>query len=835
MFLYSKNEDILPRNNYHLSNNEKCALNNINNIHNINIGGDSKVKENRKVFNVIKIIKSKLLRCKEKDGVKNENENDFHKYVEDKKDQKEFKRSDEIKNVRTNEKKDGTTSCIKYIQKEDKVGENGDNGRDRWNSGNSGNSGNGDVYVFNRNMHIEIVNKEKWCNMKGKPSLNNKTVSFKNEEMKTTLKDKEVEINKVNNEDWIREGDRKREQEQEIENIQGEEVTEKKENSGTTNMHLLVNRGNSDLFRRLKTEIVEMGKKRQEEENVQNKKKEKEDEEKKKGPRKNQSKLLKRDQKKNGSVVKEKESVSDNKKPNVETNRRCRLFNSCTDSAYQIKKQKNIKYREGEEKPEKCFHEETLSHSLLNRTFENNTGSVLVPLTCKNIKESEQNKMDDGEKKQILHDGKPGKRTIRVECLENSLFNESFFRKMFENLNDFKKYHFLRDKSSYLKLFETSNKGETRNAVLQKVMAKTDMNEIKVFDENTYKTIFVVMKKLNISTNELYYVLSNMKEHSIFKEELDLVEDLLPKEKYIEELKSLKQKKNWEEIEPNLRNIEKQLLPLCDISRVKHRMRIIKFHYTIDDVKKRLLDLLELYNNGCYAIQNSTLLFQLFQAILTWVNYVNTGDDDTYKIKSINLFSLNSLQSFKTTGFRHNALQYIVVNMLSFDVFSNIDEIIELRKMLWDLQKLKGSEIIEEIHNIETEIIHIKEELENFQNEYKDVLVTLVKILDKGNIIFSKLTKCVQQTKHNILSLACFYGVEDVLINKDVVKFPSAECLFKPLYMFIDNVYNILNDICLHPVRVSSLLIDENRKFGHFNNTQFYKNVIAARHRGITW
>lgn len=816
MFLYSKNKDILPRNNYHLSSNDKCALNNINTIHNTNIGSNSKVKDDRKIFSVIKIIKSKLLQFKEKTGIKkNADENGFYKYAEDKKDKRKIKRRNKIKNVRTNEKNAETSPCVKHIQKEDKTG------------------GSGETVVLNRDIHVETGNKENLCTMKERP-LFNKIGGFKKKYMNPTLKDRGVETNKAKNEDWTKEKEKKREKEKEIENRQAEEVTEKEEACRTTNMLLSENRGGNDLFRRLKAEIVEIGKKKLEKQNVRNRKKEK-DEEKNQDQRKNQSKISNKDQKENGSIFQVRESFTANKKQDVDTNRRFRLFNSLTNTTDRNKEKGNTKHRETQEETEKGVNGKAHAYNIFNKKITKSTGCVLAPLVGKHMKESVQNKMKERENQKTLYSGKPGKRTIRVECLENSLFNESFFQKMFENLNDFKKYHFLRDKNSYLKLFETNSNKETKNSVLQKVIAKNDVKEIKVFDENTYKTIFVVMKKLNISTDELYYVLSNMKEHAIFKEELDLVEDLIPKEKYIEELKCLKQKKNWEEIEPNLRNIEKQLLPICNISRVKHRMRIIKFYYTVEDVKRRLLDLLELYNKGCHEIQNSTLLYQLFQAILTWINYVNTGDDDTYKIKSINLFSLNSLQSFKTTGFRHNALQYIVVNMLSFDAISNVDEIIDLRKVLWNLQKLKGSELIEEINNIETEIIHIKEELEKFQNEYKDVLVVLIKILDKGNVIFSKLTKYMQQTKHNILSLASFYGVEDVLTNKDVAKFPSTECLFKPLYVFVDNVFNILNDICLNPLKVNSLLIDENRKFGNFNNTQLYKNAIAARKRGGTW
>ncbi|CRH00193.1 formin 2, putative [Plasmodium relictum] len=421
---------------------------------------------------------------------------------------------------------------------------------------------------------------------------------------------------------------------------------------------------------------------------------------------------------------------------------------------------------------------------------------------------------------------KPGKRSIGIKSLHSSLFKESIFEKIFENHYELKKFDFLKDKNTYLKLFESTKSGiKKKSSFLKRINREcNDRDEIKIFDENTYKNIFIVMKKLKISMQDLHYILYNMKENKIFQEEFEYIENLIPNDKYINELKNLQNKSNWREIELKLRNTEKILLPICNISRIKNRIRIFKFHYTIEKLKNKLLEIFSLFDKVCYELKNSKLLIEIFQAILMWVNFVNNGDTEHLEIKSFDLIHLSKLKYFKTTGGKFNALDYIIVNMISFNSISNINDIIYLREILKKIHIIKGCEIVEEINYIEKEINHINEEIKNYKNEYSNVIVVLMKIIDKSNNILKKINSSLKNSKENILSLSSYYGLEKTLLNKDIMKFPSSELLFKELFVFIDDVYNIMNEIIRNPIKMNILLIDEKRKLGNFKNIEFYKD-----------
>ncbi|CRG96372.1 formin 2, putative [Plasmodium gallinaceum] len=427
---------------------------------------------------------------------------------------------------------------------------------------------------------------------------------------------------------------------------------------------------------------------------------------------------------------------------------------------------------------------------------------------------------------------KPGKRSIRIKSLQSSLFKKSIFEKIFENSNELKKFDFLKDKNTYLKLFESAkNENKEKSSFLKKINSESkNSDEIKIFDENTYKNVFIVMKKLKIPMEDLHYILYNMKENKNFQEEFEYVENLIPNDKYISELKNLQNKSNWKDIESKLRNTEKVLLPICNISRIKNRIRIFKFYYTIEKVKNKLHEIFNLYDKVCNELKNSKLLIEIFQAILMWVNFVNNGDTENFEIKSIDLSHLSKLKYFKTTGGKFNALDYIIVNMISYNSISNINDIIYLREILKKIHIIKGCEILEEISYIEKEINHINEEIKNYKDEYSNVIVVLIKIMDKSNIIFDKINNSLKNSKENILSLSSFYGFEEILLNKDIMKFPASELLFKELFVFIDDVYDIMNEIIRNPIKMNILLIDEEKKLGNFKNNEFYKKKSLIYH-----
>eukprot|EP00435_Cladocopium_sp_Y103_P005519 s170_g1.t2 len=152
-------------------------------------------------------------------------------------------------------------------------------------------------------------------------------------------------------------------------------------------------------------------------------------------------------------------------------------------------------------------------------------------------------------------------------------------------------------------------------------------------------------------------------------DEVSRLLEVWPDEKVLAPLKDFA----LSEVDPEpLRDVEKQLLPLLVIPRVRQRLRLLVLADTAEKRVGEALDQLQLLRRACYEIQNSSLLRELLAIIVLLFNYVNFGAAPekaqvTSSLKGVDVPSLLRLRETKASkgdfpGF--HMLHFVVKQLL---------------------------------------------------------------------------------------------------------------------------------------------------------------------------
>ena len=192
--------------------------------------------------------------------------------------------------------------------------------------------------------------------------------------------------------------------------------------------------------------------------------------------------------------------------------------------------------------------------------------------------------------------------------------------------------------------------------------------------------------------------------------------DVWPEEKVLTPLLEFAAKGGGgsEEKEP-LRDVEKQLLPMVAIPRVRQRLKLLVLAGTASKRVEEATALLERVRHAVFEVQNSALLRELLAIIVLLFNYVNfgsapPGEEDTPKrapLRGVDVPSLLRLRETKAfqgdfAGF--NMLHFVLKQLLR-------------QQATWKKEKL-DEELSSLKHAARVHLDHLSRELEELQGDF---------------------------------------------------------------------------------------------------------------------
>lgn len=202
--------------------------------------------------------------------------------------------------------------------------------------------------------------------------------------------------------------------------------------------------------------------------------------------------------------------------------------------------------------------------------------------------------------------------------------------------------------------------------------------------------------------------------------------DVWPEEKVLAPLLEFAAADNDRE---SLRDVEKQLLPLVAIPRVRQRLRLLVLAGTVGKRVEEALALLEQVRQAAFQIQNSAFLRELLAIIVLLFNYVNFGsappkEDDTSSRAPLrgvdvpSLLRLRETKAFKGDFAGFNMLHFVLKQLL------RQQETWEKEKLDEELSSLKRAARVHldrlhgDLEELEQDFLFVQGELREHRKEY---------------------------------------------------------------------------------------------------------------------
>eukprot|EP00435_Cladocopium_sp_Y103_P005370 s170_g1.t1 len=206
-------------------------------------------------------------------------------------------------------------------------------------------------------------------------------------------------------------------------------------------------------------------------------------------------------------------------------------------------------------------------------------------------------------------------------------------------------------------------------------------------------------------------------------DEVSRLLEVWPDEKVLAPLKDFA----LSEVDPEpLRDVEKQLLPLLVIPRVRQRLRLLVLADTAEKRVGEALDQLQLLRRACYEIQNSSLLRELLAIIVLLFNYVNFGAAPekaqvTSSLKGVDVPSLLRLRETKASkgdfpGF--HMLHFVVKQLLKQRASWKKEKVDEELPSLRRACKVHMERLNSELQELKGDYFFVQTEFQEHREEY---------------------------------------------------------------------------------------------------------------------
>lgn len=245
---------------------------------------------------------------------------------------------------------------------------------------------------------------------------------------------------------------------------------------------------------------------------------------------------------------------------------------------------------------------------------------------------------------------------------------------------------------------------------------KTAEMQVCLLDSKQAMNLAIVLRQVTIPTEELSEVLKWMRtEHKVTTDTLEHVcENLVPQLECCDLL-------NYRGPPEALRDVERQLLPLARLSRLKARLRILILSKKMPQLRSSLLSRIHALRSACEQVRSSEALRKVLGTVLRVGNFLNHGVDTT-EVRGFAVESLLKLREFRAAqGGEVSALHCVVMHLMPVDPRLPVHLRQELRSVLESsdgqgagIMDGGTSDLLDAVSTIQDDISLVQAEIEQF-------------------------------------------------------------------------------------------------------------------------
>eukprot|EP00930_Biecheleria_cincta_P098037 TRINITY_DN89723_c0_g1_i1.p1 TRINITY_DN89723_c0_g1~~TRINITY_DN89723_c0_g1_i1.p1 ORF type:complete len:1316 (+),score=204.78 TRINITY_DN89723_c0_g1_i1:118-4065(+) len=203
--------------------------------------------------------------------------------------------------------------------------------------------------------------------------------------------------------------------------------------------------------------------------------------------------------------------------------------------------------------------------------------------------------------------------------------------------------------------------------------------------------------------------------------------DVWPEEKILEPLLAYAK----ENADPSpLRDVEKQLLPLVALPRVRQRLRLMILRGSLSQRVHEAMSQISLLRNACAKIQASALLKDLLAVVVLLFNYVNFGvapakpgeqSSSAAQMQGVDVESLLRLRetkAFKGDFAGFNMLHFVIKQLRQNRPSLKLQELEDEFVCVKNVSKVSLERLHDELQEVQADHLFVKGELQDHQTEY---------------------------------------------------------------------------------------------------------------------
>mmetsp|Transcript_9911 Transcript_9911/g.15877 ORF Transcript_9911/g.15877 Transcript_9911/m.15877 type:complete len:726 (+) Transcript_9911:68-2245(+) len=341
--------------------------------------------------------------------------------------------------------------------------------------------------------------------------------------------------------------------------------------------------------------------------------------------------------------------------------------------------------------------------------------------------------------------------------------------------------------------------------------------QVCLLDDKRAQNLAIALRQVNIPTDELALVLQWLRVgHQVSAETLEHVHENL-----VSSLLECSELVNYTGPPEALRDVERQLLPLARLSRLKARLRTLLFSKTMPSLHSSLVVRIRLLRSACEQVRNSAALRLVLEMALRVGNYLNHGlefpsaSGAALEVRGISIDSLLKLREFR--GGEASALHCIVLHLCPH----HPDLLRQLRKQLQALfEPSDGTEScisdggISDLHDsagrFQSEIDLVQGEMDRFgdcyrlegevgQSEGTGPLAVLQRLLEDSRELAAKMDEELQVALGMAKCLLEYFGERQPQGGWASEAYLSVEKFFATIKEFVISLEDAWREVLENP------------------------------------
>mmetsp|Transcript_30434 Transcript_30434/g.56294 ORF Transcript_30434/g.56294 Transcript_30434/m.56294 type:complete len:709 (+) Transcript_30434:96-2222(+) len=295
-------------------------------------------------------------------------------------------------------------------------------------------------------------------------------------------------------------------------------------------------------------------------------------------------------------------------------------------------------------------------------------------------------------------------------------------------------------------------------------------SQVCLIDNKRAQNLAIVLRQVSLPTDQLSEALRGMHmNQQVTADALEhVLENLVPSlSEVIDPLVS------YDGPVGNLRDVEKQLLPLAKLSRLKARLRTMLFSKNMASLRDSLLARIRTLRNACEQVRTSDALKHVFRTVLRVGNYLNHGVDAPdvgggVEVKGFAVESLLKLRDFRAAqGGEFSALHVVALHLLQAGL---LDFPAQLRRELREVLEPGDagganvtdggiSNLRDGVDHFRGEMDQVHGELERFPSSYSQpALAVLQQLLEDAKEMAHGLEEELQEALVIAQKLLGYFG-----------------------------------------------------------------------------